>query len=73
MTRIAMNAFPFSRRAVLGMLGGAAFGARAQASWPSRPIRVIVPYPPGGVSDLVTRAIAERLSAALGQTVIVDN
>jgi len=68
-----MNAFPFSRRAVLGVLGAAAFGARAQPSWPSRPIRVIVPYPPGGVSDLVTRAIAERLSAALGQTVIVDN
>jgi tripartite-type tricarboxylate transporter receptor subunit TctC len=36
-------------------------------------VRIIVPYPPGGVSDLVTRAIADKLSPALGQSVIVDN
>ncbi|MBR0646454.1 tripartite tricarboxylate transporter substrate binding protein [Plastoroseomonas hellenica] len=47
--------------------------ARAQAPWPSRPIRVIVPYPPGGGSDTVARLIYPRLSARLGQPIIVEN
>jgi tripartite-type tricarboxylate transporter receptor subunit TctC len=62
----------FSRRAALAALAAAALPAAAQ-TWPARPLRVIVPYPPGGVSDLVARAIGERLAAALGQPVIVDN
>ncbi len=47
--------------------------ARAQAGWPNRPIRLVVPYPPGGGTDVVSRLIAEPLSQALGQPVIVDN
>ena len=43
------------------------------ASWPERPIKIIVPYPPGGITDIVGRSIGERLSAALGQPVVVDN
>lgn len=46
--------------------------AHAQA-WPSRPIRLIVPFPSGGSADLAARTVALRLSQALGQTLIVDN
>lgn len=62
----------FSRRAALGALGALALSARAQ-TWPTRPIRLIVPYPAGGVSDTVARALAERLNAQTGQPVIVEN
>jgi tripartite-type tricarboxylate transporter receptor subunit TctC len=45
----------------------------AQPSWPTRPIRLIVPYGPGGSADQVARLYAEKLSAALGQQVIVED
>ena len=47
--------------------------AFAQQEWPQRPIRLIVPYPPGGTSDNVGRIVADRLGALLGQSVVVDN
>jgi tripartite-type tricarboxylate transporter receptor subunit TctC len=43
------------------------------AGWPNKPLRVVVPYPPGGSSDIIARSISEQLSAALKQSVIVDN
>jgi len=45
----------------------------AQADWPNKPMTYIVPYPPGGLNDAVGRVYAEKLSAELGKTVIVDN
>ena len=51
----------------------AAFTACAQSSWPTKPIRLIVPYPAGGPVDQLARAIAPKLGEALGQNIIIDN
>jgi len=45
----------------------------AQSDYPNRPVRLIVPFPPGGTSDVVGRIFAENLSKTLGQTVVVEN
>lgn len=47
--------------------------AFAQGDWPQRPVKIIVPFTAGGASDVLTRALAERLQARLGQTFIVEN
>ncbi len=48
--------------------------AAAQPSaWPDRPVRVVVPFPPGGGTDVVARTVTNRLSAALGQPIVVEN
>ncbi len=80
--------FSFLRKTLLAVSGSAVMTAMSfslfsvamaqtapsvDASYPNKPIRVIVPSPPGGPPDLLMRAIAPKLTAALGQTIIVEN
>ena len=51
----------------------APWSARAQDAWPSKPIRFILPFPPGGGTDILGRLIAERLTVNLGQPVVAEN
>lgn len=62
-----------SRRRLLLAGAGLPWVARAQSRWPERPVRLVVPFPPGGNSDALARIVAERLRDALGQGVVVDN
>lgn len=56
----------------LGLLA-IATGAQAETPWPSKPVRIVVPFPPGGIVDTVARQLQPRLQSALGQTVLIDN
>jgi tripartite-type tricarboxylate transporter receptor subunit TctC len=67
-----------ARRAVLSMLPAALALAlmpagQAQAKWPERPIRFILPFGPGGVADVTARIVADKLSDKLGQRMVVEN
>lgn len=64
-----------NRRSTLltALLLSTAFGAVAQGSWPTRSITMIVPFPPGGLADLVARPVAEAMSRELGQPVVIEN
>lgn len=68
--RIRIKTLAFAALATLGALPTLTL---AQDSWPNKPISLVVPYPPGGTSDIVGRQIAQRLREELGQPVIVEN
>jgi len=61
------------RRALLQSAALLAVPTWAQQPWPARPVRWVVPFPPGGTTDVVTRLIATEMSRSLGQSVIVEN
>src|SRR6185369_1183656 len=62
------------RRAILaGLAALAATRARAQEAFPSRPVTLIVPFPPGGSTDVIARIVAEAMRPSLGQPVVIDN
>ena len=60
------------RMALAGLLGLCASVGLAQ-SWPAKPIKVVVNFPPGGAADQIARVIAQPLSEALGQPVVIEN
>ena len=62
-----------SRSLLAALLLSIAGLAGAQGSYPTRPITMVVPFPPGGLADLVGRPVAEAMSRELGQTVVVEN
>nr|WP_315225040.1 tripartite tricarboxylate transporter substrate binding protein [uncultured Albidiferax sp.] len=73
-----MPSLNLSRRGVLLAASATASGlllpsARAQSSWPSKPLRLVVPFAPGGSSEIVARAVAGEMSKTIGQNVFVEN
>jgi len=62
-----------TRRTLIAALSLAACTAVQAQAWPSKTLRIVVPYPPGGSSDIIARAIAPALGEAFGQTVVVEN
>ena len=67
------------RRAIMRVIGAALMLvaapslAQTTSNWPNKPIRYIVPFAPGGTTDILARTIGERLGAALGQPIVVEN
>ena len=69
--------YTIKRRDFIILVGAAAMilpaSADAVEAFPNRPIRLIVPYPPGGGTDIVGRVLGEKLGASLGRPIVVDN
>lgn len=73
-----MSPFSSRRRVLIAMLSGAALlacgsSATAQDAWPSKPVRLIVPFAPGGSTDVIARMVGQRLSVLWGQPVVIEN
>jgi len=67
---------PMLRRALLASPALAVLAAgplRAQGAWPARPVRVVVPFPPGGTTDVIARLVSQRLGTVLGQPFVIEN
>jgi tripartite-type tricarboxylate transporter receptor subunit TctC len=58
---------------VLATSAAAQTGAKGSGTYPNKPVRVIVPFSPGGATDIVTRIVAQRFTSVWGQTIVVDN
>lgn len=65
----------FTRRAALGLALAAAFssGAALAQSWPAKPIKLIVPFPAGGGTDIIGREVAQKVATTTGWTIVIDN
>jgi tripartite-type tricarboxylate transporter receptor subunit TctC len=70
-----------ARRALVGAFARAGFvaaiaamgGAHAADAWPSKPITLVVPFAAGGTTDILARTVSQKMSASLGQTIVIDN
>lgn len=74
----ALNCFKKNRRLSLVLIAGVAHfliasSSLAQSGWPNKPVRIVVPFAPGGTTDILARAVAPELSKAFGQQFVVDN
>lgn len=61
------------RAAVVGALAALPFVVAAQAAYPDKPVRFLVPYPPGGGTDVIARIVAPKFQQVLGQTIVIEN
>jgi tripartite-type tricarboxylate transporter receptor subunit TctC len=61
------------RRALLALAALTLAGAAFAQAWPQKPIKIIVPYPPGGTSDILARSVGQKMSELYGQPVLVEN
>jgi tripartite-type tricarboxylate transporter receptor subunit TctC len=61
------------RRTILALAALSFAGAAFAQAWPTKPIKIIVPYPPGGTSDILARSVGQKLTESLGQPVVVEN
>lgn len=68
-----MNSSTRRNLIMAALVAPVAFAAKAQSNWPSRPIDYVVPYPPGGTTDILGRSIAQGMAAEFRQSVIVEN
>src|SRR2546430_16045087 len=59
--------------AVIGLSTAASIGSVSAADYPTRPVRWVVGYPPGGATDIIARLIGQRLSERLGQQFVIEN
>ena len=68
-----LNRYLKSMLAILALGAGMSAPTLAQDSYPSKPLKVVVPFPAGGATDILTRAITEKLAVKLGQSVVIEN
>lgn len=61
------------RRALLALALPLVAGTAFAQAWPAKPITLIVPFPPGGPTDVASRIVAQKMSVALGQSIVIDN
>jgi tripartite-type tricarboxylate transporter receptor subunit TctC len=61
------------KRGFVALFAAAVASVAFGQAWPTKPVRFIVPYPPGGTSDILARTIGDKLTTALGQTIVVEN